>query len=46
MTVKLNHKNQLLACLLGGAIGDAWGSAYENQPIEKDDSSIFRFGLF
>jgi len=31
------------ACILAGAIGDAFGSAYENIP-EKDNSSIFYWG--
>ncbi len=32
------------ACILGGAIGDAWGSSYENE-INKDQSSTFYLSL-
>lgn len=40
--IKINHR--LKGCILGGAIGDAWGSAYENQ-AKKDQSSLyFPFG--
>ncbi len=32
----MNRKNKILGCILGGAIGDAFGGAYENQnpPID------------
>lgn len=30
-------------CILGGAIGDAWGSSYENE-VKTDDSKTFYFG--
>ncbi|WP_188316115.1 ADP-ribosylglycohydrolase family protein [Chitinophaga agrisoli] len=28
----ISIEDRLVACLIGGAIGDAWGSAFENQP--------------
>lgn len=32
----MNRKDRILGCLLGGAIGDAFGSAYEGQPPPID----------
>lgn len=34
-------KDQILGCLLGGAIGDAFGSAFENQPLPKADTVVW-----
>ncbi|UTX49632.1 ADP-ribosylglycohydrolase family protein [Chryseobacterium sp. MA9] len=31
------------ACIISGAIGDAWGSSYENE-VETDDSQIYYLG--
>ncbi|WP_374464233.1 ADP-ribosylglycohydrolase family protein [Chryseobacterium sp.] len=31
------------ACIISGAIGDAWGSSYENE-VETDDSHIYYLG--
>lgn len=31
------------ACIMSGAIGDAWGSSYENE-VETDDSHIYYLG--
>jgi len=35
--------NRFEACILSGAIGDAWGSSYENEVI-IDDSNIYYLG--
>jgi len=36
------HKQERLAgCILAGAIGDAWGSGYENLPKRPDTSTTF-----
>jgi ADP-ribosyl-[dinitrogen reductase] hydrolase len=32
---------RLAGCLLGGAIGDAWGSGYENLPKRPDERTTF-----
>jgi len=31
-------------CIIGGAIGDAFGSAYENVVEQKDDDTLYLFG--
>lgn len=38
----MNKADRFKACILGGAIGDAWGSAFENQLIPDDD--VFYLG--
>ena len=41
----MNIKDRLKGCIIGGAIGDAWGSAFEN--IQKSDhktTTYFPFG--
>lgn len=34
------HRDRIIGCLIGGAIGDAWGSIYEGatHPIQINDS--------
>lgn len=37
------NKDKFEACILAGAIGDAWGSSYENEDL-ADDSKTFYLG--
>jgi len=39
----MNFQDQFEACIICGAIGDAWGSSYENE-ILIDDSEIYYWG--
>ncbi|UMQ42741.1 ADP-ribosylglycohydrolase family protein [Chryseobacterium sp. Y16C] len=39
----MNFQDQFKACIIGGAIGDAWGSSYENE-ILVNDSEIYYWG--
>ncbi|WP_262510883.1 hypothetical protein [Chryseobacterium elymi] len=39
----MNFQNQFEACIICGAIGDAWGSSYENEVL-IDDSEIYYLG--
>ncbi len=39
----MNFQDQFEACIICGAIGDAWGSSYENEVI-IDDSEIYYLG--
>ena len=39
----MSKPDRLLGCFLGGAIGDAWGSAYEHQ-VEQDEDTYYPFG--
>jgi ADP-ribosyl-[dinitrogen reductase] hydrolase len=34
-------RDQFEACLIGGAIGDAWGSSYENESQEVDPNTFY-----
>lgn len=34
-------RERLAGCILGGAIGDAWGSGYENLPQRPDERTTF-----
>jgi ADP-ribosylglycohydrolase len=34
-------KDRLLGCILGGAIGDAWGSAYENDLLQNNSTTFY-----
>jgi len=36
-------KDRLTACILGGAVGDAWGSGYENIAV-RDEKPVFYYG--
>jgi ADP-ribosyl-[dinitrogen reductase] hydrolase len=38
-TTLLQH--QFESCILGGAIGDAWGSSYENQPTQNNTTTFY-----
>lgn len=39
-----NHRDRVLGCLLGGAIGDAMGSCYENQsaPLQPNEEQTWQ----
>lgn len=39
----MNFQDQFEACIICGAIGDAWGSSYENEVL-IDDSEIYYWG--
>jgi ADP-ribosyl-[dinitrogen reductase] hydrolase len=39
-----NFIKQFEGCIIGGAIGDAWGSAYENVTPVANDSATFYWG--
>ncbi|HEX6426785.1 MAG TPA: ADP-ribosylglycohydrolase family protein [Niastella sp.] len=34
-------QQQFESCILGGAIGDAWGSSYENQPMQNNTTTFY-----
>ncbi len=37
----MTFQNKFEGCILGGAIGDAWGSSFENQTPTTEDSDMF-----
>ncbi len=39
----MDFPDRFEACIVSGAIGDAWGSSYENE-VETDDSQIYYLG--
>ncbi|MBB4805563.1 ADP-ribosylglycohydrolase [Chryseobacterium defluvii] len=39
----MKNDDKFEACIIGGAIGDAWGSSYENE-VSTDDSQIYYWG--
>lgn len=39
----MKNGDKFEACIIGGAIGDAWGSSYENE-ISTDNSQIYYWG--
>ncbi|WP_454045614.1 ADP-ribosylglycohydrolase family protein [Chryseobacterium sp. Marseille-Q8038] len=39
----MDSLDQFEACIISGAIGDAWGSSYENE-VETDDSHVYYLG--
>jgi ADP-ribosyl-[dinitrogen reductase] hydrolase len=43
MTAILSKRARFEGCILAGAIGDAWGSCFENVPL-RDDSRTFYLG--
>ncbi len=34
-------QHQFESCILGGAIGDAWGSSFENQPTQNNSTTFY-----
>ncbi|KAA0126215.1 ADP-ribosylglycohydrolase family protein [Chryseobacterium sp. SN22] len=39
----MNFWDRFESCIISGAIGDAWGSSYENE-VKTDDSQIYYLG--
>lgn len=37
----MTRQERLAGCIIGGAIGDAWGSAYENVSIQTDKNTFY-----
>ncbi|WP_212004612.1 ADP-ribosylglycohydrolase family protein [Chitinophaga sp. HK235] len=37
----LMKKDRFKACILAGAIGDAWGSSYENEPLARSATTYY-----
>lgn len=37
----VSNKDRFEACIISGAIGDAWGSSYENQTINDDTKTFY-----
>lgn len=37
----MNKRDRLAGCILGGAIGDAWGSGYENLPKPAERATFY-----
>jgi ADP-ribosyl-[dinitrogen reductase] hydrolase len=42
--MNLFNKDKFEGCILGGAIGDAWGSSFENEILNNDDSTFYLGG--
>lgn len=40
----MNYKDKFEACIIGGAIGDAWGSSFENESLIDDSTIYYLFG--
>lgn len=41
LEAQLYIRERFEACIVAGAIGDAWGSSYENQPQQKDSRTFY-----
>ncbi len=37
----MTKQERLQGCIIAGAIGDAWGSAYENAQVKRDDATFY-----
>src|SRR5438477_11563155 len=37
----MKKKDRLAGCIIGGAIGDAWGCAYENLSFNEDTTTFY-----
>ena len=40
----MTKKDRFAGCILGGAIGDAWGSAFENLSFQNDANTFYLDG--
>ena len=41
----MNRENQIIGYIVGGAIGDAWGSYYENEVYGCEVCCPYRFSI-